>query len=230
MKKIYKMKKIYILLIILSNTLIIFSQNDLEAEELLNKVSENIKTYESMYININHNLSNEEEDIDQTNKVSFVKKGDKYNVKWNNITFIYNGEKLYTINPDDEEVTVSTEDLDEEESTITPNKILTFFEDGYEFKMDITQDVTVVDYYEQSVRKLLQYVKLIPIDSGSEIEYILLAIEKKNNRIYKSIERGKNGTITTYTITSFEVDLPLNNDLFLFNKKDYKDYYINNID
>ena len=229
MKKTYKMKKIYILLILLSNTLIIFSQNDLEAEKLLNKVSENIKTYESMYININHNLSNEEEDIDQTNKVSFVKKGDKYNVKWNNITFIYNGEKLYTINPDDEEVTVSTEDLDEE-STITPNKILTFFEDGYEFKMDITQDVTVVDYYEQRVRKLLQYVKLVPIDSDSEIEYILLAIEKKNNRIYKSIERGKNGTITTYTITSFEVDLPLNNDLFLFNKKDYKDYYINNID
>ncbi len=229
MKKTYKMKKIYILLILLSNTLIIFSQNDLEAEELLNKVSENIKTYESMYININHNLSNEEEDIDQTNKVSFVKKGDKYNVKWNNITFIYNGEKLYTINPDDEEVTVSTEDLDEE-STITPNKILTFFEDGYEFKMDITQDVTVVDYYEQRVQKLLQYVKLVPIDSDSEIEYILLAIEKKNNRIYKSIERGKNGTITTYTITSFEVDLPLNNDLFLFNKKDYKDYYINNID
>ena len=229
MKKIYKMKKINIILIILLNTMVGFSQNDPEAEKLLDKVSETIKAYESMYININHNLSNEEEEIDQTNKVSFVKKGDKYNVKWNNITFIYNGKKLYTINPDDEEVTVSTEDLDEE-STITPNKILTFFEEGYEFKMDITQDVTVVDYYEQRVRKLLQYVKLVPIDSDSEIEYILLAIEKKNNRIYKSIERGKNGTITTYTITSFEVDLPLNDDLFFFNKKDYKDYYINNID
>ena len=229
MKKIYKMKKINIILIILLNTMVGFSQNDPEAEKLLDKVSETIKAYESMYININHNLSNEEEEINQTNKVSFVKKGDKYNVKWNNITFIYNGKKLYTINPDDEEVTVSSEDLDEE-STITPNKILTFFEEGYEFKMDITQDVTVVDYYEQRVRKLLQYVKLVPIDSDSEIEYILLAIEKKNNRIYKSIERGKNGTITTYTITSFEVDLPLNDDLFFFNKKDYKDYYINNID
>lgn len=223
------MKKAYILLILILNTLVIFSQNDPKAEELLNKVSENIKGYESMYININHNLSNLEEDIDQTNKVSFVKKGTKYNVKWNNITFIYDGEKLFTINPDDEEVTVSTEDLDEE-STITPNKILTFFEDGYEFKMDITQDVTVLDYYEQRTRKLLQYIKLIPIDSESEIDYILLAVEKKNNRIYKSIEKGKNGTTTTYTITSFEVDLPLDDDLFLFNKKEYKDYYINNID
>jgi outer membrane lipoprotein-sorting protein len=229
MKKIYKMKKIYILLLILSNSLIIFSQNDPEAEELLNKVSENIKAYESMYININHNLTNKEEDIDFTNKVSFVKKGDKYNVKWNNIIFIYDGKKLYTINPDDEEVTVSSEDLDEE-STITPNKILTFFEEGYHFKMDVLQDVTVVDYYEQRVRKLLQYVKLVPMDSDSEIEYILLAIEKKNNRIYKSIEKGKNGTITSYTISSFEVDLPLNEDLFFFNKKKYKDYYINNID
>ena len=158
------MKKTLLLLILILNSLMITSQNDPQAEDLLNKVSENIKTYESMYININHNLSNEEEDIDQTNKVSFVKKGDKYNVKWNNITFIYDGKKLYTINPDDEEVTISTEDLDEE-STITPNKILTFFENGYEFKMDIIQDVTVVDYYEQRTRKLLQYIKLIPIDS-----------------------------------------------------------------
>ena len=223
------MKKAYTLLILILNTLVIFSQNDPKAEELLNKVSENIKGYESMYININHNLTNLEEDIDQTNKVSFVKKGTKYNVKWNNITFIYDGEKLFTINPDDEEVTISTEDLDEE-STITPNKILTFFEEGYEFKMDITQDVTVLDYYEQRTRKLLQYIKLIPIDSESEIDYILLAVEKKNNRIYKSIEKGKNGTTTTYTITSFEVDLPLDDDLFLFNKKEYKNYYINDID
>jgi len=229
MKKTYKMKNTYILLFLLFNTLIIISQNDPQAEDLLNAVSENIKAYESMYININHNLSNEVEDINQTNKVSFVKKGDKYNVKWNDITFIYDGKKLYTINPDDEEVTISTEDLDEE-TTITPNKILTFFEEGYEFKMDITQDVTVVDYYEQRTRKLLQYIKLIPIDSESEIDFILLAIEKKNNRIYKSIEKGKNGTTTTYTITSFEVDLPLKDDLFLFNKTDYKDYYINNID
>jgi len=68
MKKTYKMKKTYTLLILLLNTLIITSQNDPQAEDLLNKVSENIKAYESMYININHNLSNEEEDIDQTKK------------------------------------------------------------------------------------------------------------------------------------------------------------------
>jgi outer membrane lipoprotein-sorting protein len=229
MKKIFKMKKIHIFTIIVFSYTIIFSQNDPLAEELLNKVSENIRTYESMYININHNLSNEEEEIDQTNKVSFVKKGDKYNVKWNNITFIYDGKKLYTIIPDDEEVTISTENLDEE-STITPNKILTFFKEGYEYKMDKTQDITIIDYYEQKTRKFLQYVKLIPIDSESEIEFILLAIEKKNNRIHKSIEKGKNGTITTYTITSFEVNLPLNDNLFEFNQKEYKDYYINNID
>lgn len=227
MNKIYDMKKILTSLLFCSMT--ILAQNDPAAEELLNKVSENIKAYESMYININHNLSNKEEMINQTNKVSFVKKGDSYNVKWNNITFIYDGKFLYTINPDDEEVTISSEDFDEE-SSITPNKILTFFEEGYEFKMDIKQDITITDYYEQRERKVLQYVKLIPIDSNSEIEHILLAIELKNNRIYKSIEKGKNGTTTSYTITSFEVNLPLNDELFLFNKKKYKDYYINDID
>ena len=64
MKKTYKMKKIHLILIIFLNSLIITSQNDPKAEELLNKVSENIKTYESMYININHNPNINNNNID----------------------------------------------------------------------------------------------------------------------------------------------------------------------
>ena len=223
------MKKPFISLLILFSINNIISQNDIEAEKLLTTVSNTIRSYESMYINIDHNLKNLEELIDQTNKVSFVKEGDRYNVVWSNITFIYDGNKLYTIIPDDEEVTISNEDF-EEESTITPNKILTFFEEGYEFKMDIIQNVTFKNYYDEIEVKKVQFIKLIPINSDSEIENILLGIDIKKNQIFKSIEKGKNGTITTYTITSFEVDLELSDDLFIFNKKKYKDFYINNID
>ncbi len=37
------------------------------------------------------------------------------------VTRIFDGDKLYTISPDDEEVTISTQNPDDE-STITPNK------------------------------------------------------------------------------------------------------------
>ena len=64
------------------------------------------------------------------------------------VTRIFDGEKLYTISPDDEEVTISTQNPDDE-STITPNKMLYFYEEGYNFQMDIVQYVG---------RKKIQYV------------------------------------------------------------------------
>ena len=59
MNKYYNMKKVILLFIIaiVSNTIAI-SQNSEEAEKLLNKVSENIKSYSNIYINYTYTLFN----------------------------------------------------------------------------------------------------------------------------------------------------------------------------
>ena len=224
MNKYYKIKNIIFLIIIIikSNNLII-SQNAEEAELLLNKVSENIKSYDNIYINYTYTLSNLEEDINQTNKGSFVTEGDNWKFVMLGVTRIFDGEKLYTISPDDEEVTISTQNPDDE-STITPNKMLYFYEEGYNFEMDIVQYVG---------RKKIQFVKLVPMDSDAEIKYILLGIDVEFNQIYKVIEIGINDTQTTIAIVDFEVNLPLEESLFVFDKEKYFDelnYYENIID
>ena len=224
MNKYYKIKNIIFLIIIIitSNNLII-SQNAEEAELLLNKVSENIKSYDNIYINYTYTLSNLEEDINQTNKGSFVTEGDNWKFVMLGVTRIFDGEKLYTISPDDEEVTISTQNPDDE-STITPNKMLYFYEEGYNFEMDIVQYVG---------RKKIQFVKLIPMDSDAEIKYILLGIDVEFNQIYKVIETGINDTQTTIAIVDFEVNLPLEESLFIFDREKYFEelnYYENIID
>ena len=224
MNKYYKIKNIIFLIIIIitSNNLII-SQNAEEAELLLNKVSENIKSYDNIYINYTYTLSNIEEDINQTNKGSFVTEGDNWKFVMLGVTRIFDGEKLYTISPDDEEVTISTQNPDDE-STITPNKMLYFYEEGYNFEMDIVQYVG---------RKKIQFVKLIPMDSDAEIKYILLGIDVEFNQIYKVIETGINDTQTTIAIVDFEVNLPLEESLFVFDSEKYFEelnYYENIID
>ena len=224
MNKYYKIKNIIFLIIIIitSNNLII-SQNAEEAELLLNKVSENIKSYDNIYINYTYTLSNIEEDINQTNKGSFVTEGDNWKFVMLGVTRIFDGEKLYTISPDDEEVTISTQNPDDE-STITPNKMLYFYEEGYNFEMDIVQYVG---------RKKIQFVKLIPMDSDAEIKYILLGIDVEFNQIYKVIETGINDTQTTIAIVDFEVNLPLEESLFVFDREKYFEelnYYENIID
>ena len=224
MNKYYKIKNIIFLIIIIikSNNLII-SQNAEEAELLLNKVSENIKSYDNIYINYTYTLSNLEEDINQTNKGSFVTEGDNWKFVMLGVTRIFDGEKLYTISPDDEEVTISTQNPDDE-STITPNKMLYFYEEGYNFEMDIVQYVG---------RKKIQFVKLVPMDSDAEIKYILLGIDVEFNQIYKVIETGINDTQTTIAIVDFEVNLPLEESLFVFDREKYLEelnYYENIID
>jgi archaellum component FlaF (FlaF/FlaG flagellin family) len=224
MNKYYNMKKIILLFIVgvISNTIAI-SQNSIEAEELLNKVSENIKSYDNIYINYTYTLFNAEEDINQTNKGSFVTEDDKWKFVMLDVTRIFDGEKLYTISPDDEEVTISTQNPDDE-STITPNKMLYFYEEGYNFEMDIVQYVG---------RKKIQYVKLIPMDSDAEIKSILLGIDVEFSQIYKVIEIGVNDTQTTIAIVDFEVNLPLEEFLFVFDKEKYFEelnYYENIID
>ena len=221
MNKYYNMKKVILLFIIaiISNTIAI-SQNSEEAEKLLNKVSENIKSYSNIYINYTYTLFNSEEDINQTNKGSFVTEDDKWKFVMLDVTRIFDGDKLYTISPDDEEVTISTQNPDDE-STITPNKMLYFYEEGYNFEMDIVQYVG---------RKKIQYVKLIPMDSDAEIKYILLGVDIEFSQIYKVIETGVNDTQTTIAIVDFEVNLPLEESLFVFDKEKYKDYYMNILD
>ena len=75
-----------------------------------------------------------EEDISQTNNGSFVTENDNWRFEMLGVTRIFDGDKLYSISPDDEEVTISSQDP-EDETTITPNKMLYFYEDGFFFVM-----------------------------------------------------------------------------------------------
>jgi len=200
------------------------SQDNSDAELLLNKVSENIKNYDNIYINYAYTLQNIEEDINQTNNGSFVTENDKWRFEMLGVTRIFDGNKLYSISPDDEEVTISSQDP-EDETTITPNKMLYFYEDGYYFEMDEFRFVGNGQF-----RKKIQYVKLIPQDSEAEIKYILLGIDTEFNQIYEVIETGKNETVTTISIVDFEFNLPLDNKLFIFDEEKYKDYYMNVLD
>ncbi|WP_411895539.1 LolA family protein [Winogradskyella sp. A2] len=196
------------------------AQNDANAEVLLSEVSEKIKAYKNISLDFKYELNNLSENINQETRGDVVIEGEKYKLNILGITRIYDGNTLYTISPEDEEVTISSENTDEE-GTITPSKMLSFYEDGYTFKMDIIQNVR---------GRKIQYVKLNPIDTNSEIKNILLGIDATTKHIYNLIENGKNGTKTTLTVNSFKTDEPISKTLFTFDESKYSDYFINKID
>lgn len=218
-----KMKK-YIFLTISIFYSLSYSQVDSDAEKLLNKVSENIKSYNNIYINYTYTLNNLEEDINYTNRGSFVTENDNWRFEMLGITRIFDGDKLYTISPDDEEVTISSQNP-EDETTITPNKMLYFYEEGYYFEMGSVKYIGNTNF-----RKKIQYVKLIPMDSEADIKFIDLGIDTEFNQIYEVVETGKNETITTISIIDFEFNVSLNENLFVFDSAKYDGYYMNILD
>ena len=173
--------------------------------------------YDNIQVDFKYSLQNNEANINQETRGDVTLEGDKYLFNYLGSQQIYDGAKVYTIVPENEEVTI--EDRSEDDNTITPSKMLTFYRDGHSYQWDILQNVQ---------GRKIQFVKLIPIDTDSEIASILLGIDVETKHIYKLIETGKNGTMTTITVNSFKTNQPISETLFTFDESKYQEagYYI----
>ena len=116
------MKKLITIVFILLVSLFGFSQN--KGKDLLNEVSTKVKGYDNISIDFKYILENTDENIKQETRGDVVLEGEKYKLNILGITRLYDGKTLYTISPEDEEVTI-TKASEEEEGTITPSKMLT---------------------------------------------------------------------------------------------------------
>lgn len=192
------------------------------AKQLLQEVSQKVKSYDNIQIEFKYNLNNTKEGVSQETRGKVSLSGDKYLLEMLGIERIFDGKKIYTIIPEDEEVTISKFDP-EMETEITPSRMLTFYEDGYEAKMDIIQDVK---------GRKIQYVALKPINPTSDIKEILLGIDVQTKNIYKLIQVDNNDTKYTVTVQSFKSNQPIPESLFQFDNKKYEQdgYYINALD
>ena len=193
------------------------AQSSDKAKALLDEVYTKVMSYDNIAVNFKFALHNSEADVDQETRGDVTLEGEKYLFNYLGSQQLYDGAKVYTIVPENEEVTI--EDKSEEENTITPSKMLTFYKKGHNYEWDILQNVQ---------GRKIQFIKLIPIDTNSEITSILLGIDVETKHIYKLIETGKNGTITTITVNSFKTDQQLSKTLFTFDENKYKEegYYI----
>jgi outer membrane lipoprotein-sorting protein len=214
------MKKIIVFILAISSMTFHAQNRESEAKSLLDQVSAKVNGYENMVLDFKYVLDNNEENIHQETRGNVTLVGDNYLLNILGITRMFDGEKLITISPEDEEVTISTQNT-AEENTITPSQLLSFYEEGYTYKMDIIQNIR---------GRKIQYIKLTPIDSTTEIKYVLLGIDINTKHVYNLIEIGNNAIKTTLTITTFKTNQPLPKTLFVFDPSKYNDYFINTLD
>lgn len=210
---------LWLLAILLTVSTTALQAQDTKAEELVKKVLTKVKSYDNVVISFRYTLENTAENVKQETRGDVTIQGDKYLLNLMGTNRIFDGKYIYTIIPEDEEVIISLYDKNDE-AEITPSKMLTFFEKGYTYKMDIVQN--------DKGRKI-QFVKLIPTNPRAEVKEIFLGIDQQTYHIHNLIQIQENGTKTEIKVNSFKVNQPLSEILFQFNEEKYKDYYINRL-
>ena len=210
------MKKTGILFLSLFIATVAFAQSAEKAKSLLDEVSAKMGAYENMYIGFSQTLSNEDAGIKEGDEPpingEINLKGEKYSLNYLGNHFIYDGAKLYVINHDEKEISISDSDLSDDDGFIYPSKLLTFYKEGYTLKMGKLQNIK---------GKKIQFVTLNPIDSNSEIIMVELGIDVNTKHIYKLIQTGINASKTMFTITEFKKNEDLSENFFSLNKTKY---------
>ena len=164
----------FLLLISLFTTQIIcYAQisNDPAAKTLLDEVSAATDAHEAIYISFEYNLNNKSENIQENTDGELTLKKNQYTLSFMGINQISDGENVWTIMEDDEEIQISEIDLDDE-NTLTPSNLLKMYEEGFIYQMK-----------ERNGK--LQTIELLP-ENADDVDYI------KNTSYYRhSIETNQ---------------------------------------
>ncbi len=216
MNKIAKL----LLICLCTSSFTLAQEHEARANKLLEKVSETLASYSNIKVDFTYELVNRSEYIQQKERGSLVVQGDSYLLNLMGIKQICDGSQVHTVNPENEEVLI--EDVgDALGEGLNPSSLFSFYKEGYLFTWDIKQPILG--------GRTIQYIKLTPIDTYAQAVYLLLGIDTKTYHIYKLIEVGENDTETTLTVRSFTPDVNLAADTFVFDQKDYPNYYIDRL-
>ena len=207
---------VFLLFMFLSGTAV-KAQTTEAAKKLLHQVSAKIGSFKTMEFDFVYVLGNRQENIKQETEGSVTVSGDRYKLNFLVDEQLFDGQKTYTIVPENEEITISTVE-EEDDFGINPSKLLYFYKEGYAFQWDIKQNV---------MGRNIQFIKLIPIEENKEVKYLLLGIDTRLKTIYRLIEIGGNETRTTLTISNFTPNIKLAANYFTFDATQYPDFYIN---
>lgn len=192
------------ILILIFFPFFIFAQNN-KAKIILDELSKKTKSYSSIKAKFTNTFSSTITDLNESQSGTIYLKDNSYKLELESQIIISDGETNWIYLIDEEEVNIT--EIDDEENELNPSKILTIYEDGYNYKF-IKEDSNVYQ------------INLFPkeISPFSKVE---LFINKNKMQISSFIMIDKQGSHYKYVIDSFETNIELNNDFFIFKTTEY---------
>jgi outer membrane lipoprotein-sorting protein len=184
-------------------------KGDKKSSEILDKLTKVTEAYKTIYIEFSYKMFNAEADIDETTDGILTIMGNNYKHNIAGQQVICDGETVWTYIKDVEEVQVNS--VEEDEGSITPNKLLTAYNDDYRSKFiredfQYGADVNIID--------------LSPLE-GKSYYKVRLIIDKAKDQLLEITIFDKNGSTYSYIIKKFTPNVEVDESAFTFNESDY---------
>ena len=180
---------------------------DNKAKGILDAVSANYKSKNTLFFKFSYGTGSGKTSKNQTG--SFYASKDKYKLKIMGNEQIFDGNKTYSINEDEQEITIAKQNSKE---TLSPINYIDSYKKGY-------------NIYYIGKNKNLDIIKLTPTKNNG-IKEVFLYVNTSKNNVEKIEQYSTDKHITTITITEYKENPKVDSKIFTFNKNLYKNYLI----
>ncbi len=180
---------------------------DNKAKGILDAVSANYKSKNTLFFKFSYGTGSGKISKNQTG--SFYASKDKYKLKIMGNEQIFDGNKTYNINEDEQEITIAKQNSKE---TLSPINYIDSYKKGY-------------NIYYIGKNKNLDIIKLTPTKNNG-IKEVFLYVNTSKNNVEKIEQYSTDKHITTITITEYKENPKVDSKIFTFNKNLYKNYLI----
>ncbi|MDO4461685.1 MAG: outer membrane lipoprotein carrier protein LolA [Bacteroidia bacterium] len=209
------MKRTVILLFVATIALFSFAQNhevDPEvARAILEELDAKHASYKAMKVDFELTLDNRQKNTKDTHKGHLDVMDNKFHLVILNSETFSNGKDIYTYSRDNNEVTISSID-EEEQATMSPLKILSAWHEGYKLRYLGDAEIDGVFCTE---------IDLYPEERMSPIVRIRITLDQKTHALRKILQQTKDGMLATYSIVKLTPQNNISDDVFSFNKEKY---------
>ena len=160
-------------------------------EQYLDRVYKRVSEAPAIQISFSYRLQNKEAGVNQTTEGELYLSGIQYHLTLFETTQLFDGEKTYTIIPDNEEVMISTYSSNNE-GGLDPSSLFSFYKDGYRIEL------------KETTSENQAFIQLIPIDSSSEISEIIAQVDLNTDQLISLSQIGLNETQTILVVESYQ--------------------------
>ncbi len=197
-------KKILLLFITGAFVIVSAQKVDNKAKNILDVVSAHYKSKNAIYFKFIYATAGKNEMGD------FYASKDKYRLKIMGSEQIFDGNKIYSINEEEQEVTISKSNGGE--NVLFPMSYLEAYKKNYNI-------IYVGKKNNQDI------IKLTPI-KNNKIKQVLLYINFTKKQIEKVEQYTANNAKTSIIISQYKENISVSSSVFSFNKNQYKNYFI----